>query len=100
MNKLFNGLKSARAYIDDLFLISNGNIKGHVNKVKIVLKNLKAASFKINVEKSFFARDNLESLGFKITRQGIIPLPDKVQAIKDIAEPTNKTQLRNFIGGE
>ena len=30
-------------------------------------------------------RDNLEYLGFKITRQGIIPLQDKVQAIKHIA---------------
>ena len=27
-----------------------------------------------------------------------MPLPDKVQAIKDIAVPTNKKQLRSFIG--
>ena len=27
-----------------------------------------------------------------------MPLPDKVQAIKDIAVPNNKKQLRNFIG--
>ena len=27
-----------------------------------------------------------------------MPLPDKVQAIKDIAVPTNKNQLRSFIG--
>ena len=44
-------------------------------------------------KKSFFARDNLECLDFKITRQGVTPLPDKVQAIKDIAVPTNKKQL-------
>ena len=37
-----------------------------------------------------FARDNLDYLGFKITTQGIMPLPDKVQAIKHIAVPTNK----------
>ena len=35
-----------------------------------------------------------------------MPLPDKVQAIKDIAVPTNKKQLRGFcsmpkkIGGQ
>ena len=28
-----------------------------------------------------------------------MPLPDKVQAIKDIAIPNNKKQLRSFIGG-
>ena len=29
-----------------------------------------------------------------------MPLPDKVKAIKDIAVPTNKKQLRSFMGGE
>ena len=29
-----------------------------------------------------------------------MPLPDKVQAIKDITVPTNKKQLRSFIEGE
>ena len=71
-----------------------------VNKVKIVFKKVKAAGFKINAEKLHFGKDNLEYLGFKITRQGIMPLPDKVQAIKDIAVPTNKKQLTSFIGGE
>ena len=65
MNELFNGLEYVRAYIDDLLIISNGNFEDHLNKVKIVLKKLKAAGFKINAEKSFFARDNLEYLGFK-----------------------------------
>ena len=27
-----------------------------------------------------------------------MPLPEKVQAIKDIAVPNNKRQLRSFIG--
>ena len=70
----------------------------HLNTVKIVLKKLKAAGFNINAEKSFFARDNLEYLGLKITRQGIRPLPDKGQVIKDIAVLTNKKQLTSFIG--
>ena len=59
---------------------------------------LKAAGFKINAEKSFFIRDNLECLGLKITREGIMPLQYKVKAIKDVAVPTNKRQLRSFIG--
>ena len=29
-----------------------------------------------------------------------MPLLDNVQAIKDIAVPTNKKQLRSFIGGK
>ena len=101
MNELFHGLEYVKKYIDDLLIISNGNFEDHLNKVKIVLKKLKVAPFiKINAQKSFFARDNLEYLGFKKTRQGIMPLPDKVQAIKHIAVPTNTKQLRSSIGGE
>ena len=48
MNELFNGLKYVRAYIDDLFINSNSNFEDHLNKVKIVLKKLKA---EINPEK-------------------------------------------------
>ena len=79
LNEPFNGLEYLRAYIADHLIISNGNCEDHLNKVKIVANKLKAAGFKIYTEKSFFARDNLEYLGFKITRQGIMPLPDKVQ---------------------
>ena len=61
---------------------------------------MKLAGCKVNTEKSFFAKDKLEYLGFKITRQGIMTLPDKVQAIKHIAVPTNKKQLRSFVGGK
>ena len=78
MNELFNALDYIRAYIDDLFIIGNDNFEDHLNKVKLLLKKFKAVGFKINADKFYFARDNLEYLGFKVTRQGIIPLPDKV----------------------
>ena len=73
MNELFNDLDYIRAYIDDLWIISNGNFEDHLNVDKIVLMKLKAAGFKINAEISFITRDNLEYLGFKITIQGIMP---------------------------
>ena len=44
------------AYIDDLIII-NKNYEDQLNKTKLGSKNLKAAAFKINAEKSFFARD-------------------------------------------
>ena len=47
----------------------------------------------MNVEKSFFARNELEYIGFKITRQGIMSLRDKVDTIKNIAVPTTIKQL-------
>ena len=67
MNEAFNDLEYIRAYIDDLIIISNSNFEDHLNIINIVLKNLKAGAFNINADKSFFIRNNLEYLGFKIS---------------------------------
>ena len=93
MNQLFNGLYYVRTYIDDLLIISNKSLEDHIKKLNKFLNKVKSAGYKVNVEKSFFARNELEHLGFKITRKGIMPLPDKVEAIKNIAVLTTKKQL-------
>ena len=59
---------------------------------------LQQAGLKVNAKKSFFAQSELEYLGYWITRSGIHPLTDKVKAIMNIAEPTNRKELRSFIG--
>ena len=100
INELFNGLEYVGAFIDDLLIFSNGTFEDHWNKVKIVLKKLKAAGFKISADKLLFGKYDWDYLGFTITRQGIMPLPDNAQAIKYIAASSNKKQLRSFIGGE
>ena len=58
MKDLLNGLEYIKVYINDLLIISNGNVEDHLYKAKIVSKKLEAAGFKINTEKSFFAKDN------------------------------------------
>ena len=53
---------------------------------------------KVNATKSFFAREQLEYLGYWITRDGIQPSLTKVSAIQQLAEPKTKKELRKFIG--
>ena len=75
---MFNGLENVRTYIDGLFLISNKSFEEYINKLDKVMNELKQKDFKINVEKSLFARNKLGYRVFRITRQGLMPLPDKV----------------------
>ena len=98
MHKLFNGLKYVRAYIDDPLIINNKSFEDHINKLDNILSKLKQKDFKVNAEKSFFARSELECLGIRISRQGVKPLPDKVETNKTIVVPTTKKQPREICG--
>jgi RNase H-like domain found in reverse transcriptase len=59
---------------------------------------LEKAGLKVSAKKTFFADDQLEYLGYWITREGIQPSQAKVQAIRSLKPPTNKKELRRFIG--
>lgn len=98
MSELMLGLEFVRTYLDDLLVITNGTFKDHLERLEMVLQRLKQAGLKVNANKSFFARGELEYLGYWITREGIQPVAKKVEAIQAIAEPKNKRELRKFIG--
>ena len=98
MSELMEGLNFVRTYIDDLLVLTKGSFEDHLEKLERALARLRLAGLKVNAKKSFFAKSELEYLGYWITREGIKPLTDKVQAIMRIAEPTNRKELRSFIG--
>ena len=98
MSELMMGLEFARVYLDDLMSITKGDYDDHLNKLELILKRIQEAGLKINAKKSFFARGELEYLGYWVTREGIQPLKKKVEAIMKIAEPKTRRQLRGFIG--
>jgi hypothetical protein len=50
------------------------------------------------VDKCSFAVTAVEYLGYWLTRDGISPQPKKVEVIHRMTAPTNKKQLRRFLG--
>jgi Reverse transcriptase (RNA-dependent DNA polymerase) len=85
-------------YIDDLLIITHGSFEEHVDTLNIFLGWLRDAGLKVNSKKSFFAHEELEYLGYWMTRKGIKPTLSKVKAIGAIEAPQTKKQLRRFIG--
>ena len=98
MNELFTGFENVQAYIDDLLVLTKSLFEDHLVELDSVLKKLKRAGLKINASKSFFAQEELEYLGYWITREGILPIKKKIEAILKIARPTSRKELRSFIG--
>ena len=90
MSNLMLELEYVRAYIDDLLVTTKGSFEDHLQKLERVLARLEEAGLKVNANKSFFAKEGLEYLGYWISRDGIQPLTTKVEAIQRIAPPKNK----------
>ncbi|MHA7865811.1 reverse transcriptase family protein, partial [Flagellimonas marinaquae] len=98
MGELMQDLEFVRAYIDDLLVITKSSFDDHLSKLEVVLQRLQQTGLKINARKSFFVREGLEYLGYWISREGIQPLPKKVDAIMRLSRPKTRKELRSFIG--
>jgi len=98
MNELFQGMDCVRAYIDDILALTKGDLDDHLEKLERILARLAQAGLKVNAKKSFFARGELEYLGYWITRDGIQPMKEKVQSIMNLDEPKTRKELRSFMG--
>jgi hypothetical protein len=98
MSKLMESLEYVRAYLDDLLCISKLSLKDHLEKLEKVLSQLRNAGLKVNAAKYRFCTLEIEYLGYVLTRDGIKPQSNKVQAILAIKLSTGVRQLRHFLG--
>jgi hypothetical protein len=98
MLELMETLEYVRAYLDDLLCISKLSLEDHLEKLEEVLRRLRDAGLKVNAVKLTFYTLEIEYLGYVLTRVGIKPQSNKVQAILAIKPPTGVKQLRHFLG--
>ena len=98
MTQLFGDLSFVICYLDDIAIITDGSYEDHMEKLDIVLERLKSRGLQVNGLKSFWVVKEVEYLGFILTPEGLKPQPKKVEAIRKLAPPTTRRQLRHFIG--
>ncbi len=65
--------------------------------METVLTRLHDTGVKVNAAKSLFCANEIEYLGYILTRDGIKPQPKKVQAILALNPPINVKELRHFL---
>lgn len=84
-------------YIDDVIIISD-NFEHHITLLNRVLEKLKTANLTINFTKSQFFREQLKYLGYIVDAKGLHADPDKVKSISNYPTPSNRKEVRRFIG--
>jgi hypothetical protein len=75
LSKIWNMLRPT-CYLDDLLILSNrsNSFKDHLFNLEMFLATLSTAGMRLNTSKSKFFEEQIEYLGYWITRQGIQPI--------------------------
>ena len=81
MSEILVGLHTVRVYIDDLFHVTKGSWAEHLSILDDMFTNLQKTGLKVNASKSCFAAHNSDYVGYHVTREGVMPIPKKVEAI-------------------
>lgn len=63
-----------------------------------MLKCFYDANKRVSKEKSNFFKENVDFLGFIVSRQGTRRSPDKVRAIQEFKQPSTLYELRSLLG--
>ncbi len=97
MDQVLRGLHFAYGYIDDV-LIASANPEEHIQHLRAVFERFASYGVVVNQNKCCFGASELTFLGHHIDKNGVRPLPQKVQVIHDFPKPESPRQLRRFIG--
>lgn len=90
-------LNGALTYLDDIFV--HGSSKEEHDKALLrLMAALEDFGLRIKPSKCEFALREIVYLGCVINKNGIMPDPARVEAISNLPEPTNLTELRSFLG--
>ena len=89
----------ACVYLDDVCIWTKSDDPlEHLEKVEAVLASLREHGLVAKGAKCEFFRTEMEFLGFMIGRDGVRPVPGKVEAIQAVRAPETVSQLRSFLG--
>ena len=63
-----------------------------------VFRRLQEHGIRLNPAKCIFFQSGLEFLGYWIDKNGIRPLPQKMEGVMQAKSPTNVTELKSHLG--
>ena len=85
------------SYIDDLGCYAR-TFDEFVAVLEELFMKLDSMDLRLNGSKCVFGAEEINYLGHIVSRDGVRHTPERIQAVRDMAQPTNKAQLHSFLG--
>ena len=97
MDQILQGVKFTVCRLDDI-LIPGGSPEDHLALLEGVFRRLQENGIRLNPAKCIIFQSGPEFLGHWIDKNGIRPLPQKMDAVMQAKSPTNVTELKSYLG--
>ena len=97
MNQVLAGLPFAFGYLDDI-LIYSPDPQTHLDHLRQVFQRFREADLKLKASKCNFLKAHVQYLGHFISGQGIEPVPEKLESIKNVPPPRTPKEIKQFLG--
>lgn len=96
IDQVFQDLDYVTVYIDDICIASE-DPEQHKAHLRTVLQRLSSLALKINFAKCQIAQASVTFLGHHMSKDGIAPTSERVQAINEYPKPERACDLRTFL---
>ena len=87
----------AMGYLDDIIVFSRSE-EEHLQHLEEIFKRLRHFDLKMKREKSSFFKKHIQYLGHLVSEQGFEPLPEKLEAIRNMPHPKTPKEVKQFLG--
>ena len=97
MGLVFKGQKGVITYVDDALAHAKDHIE-MIARLEEVAHRLRQHNLKLNPKKTLLGRSEVKYLGFDISKDGVRPARDKLEAIKILQPPRDPKQVKELLG--
>ena len=97
MNKVLDGLDFAMTYLDDIIIFSSNELE-YLKHLEEVFCRLRKADLKMKCSKCDFFKSEIHYLGHLISAEGIRPLPNKLDCIRNMPALKDVKEIKHFLG--
>ena len=83
-------------YLDDVCLAST-TFSEHIDRLKLLLKTMKLNQLSLNPKKTTLAFDNIEFLGYNVSKNGLRISDERIKILRNLPPPKDRKSLLRTI---